>query len=80
MSFESDCSYRPETLRKIKVRTKIRSNYIVSFSLSIDVVVVFVKVEFGKYEPLFSFSQHSSFGLVVNSLSRVGFYYALDDL
>lgn len=51
--------------------------------MSVDVVVVvvvFVEVEFGKYEPLFSFSQHSSFGLVVNSLSRVGFYYALDDL
>ena len=51
--------------------------------MSVDVVVVvvvFVEVEFGKYEPLFPFSQHFSFGLVVNSLSRVGFYYALDDL
>ena len=37
------------------------------------VVVVVFEVEFGKYEPLFSFTQDPSFGLVFNSLSRLGF-------
>ena len=81
LSFESDCSYRSETLRKVKVRTKIRSNHVVSFSQPIDVVIVVVfEVEFGKYGPLFSFSHDSSFGLVVNSLSCVSFFYVVDDL